>query len=112
MQNRYVLFVFEVRGDSFGVGDFQGDFEGHPLFKNNLIARTRRFIDLFVCVNFERLFASAARCVPAWSYARRHSITYDSYERRSYDSAVRFQSIHCRPSFDGETNVLKDPYDA
>lgn len=54
MQNRYVLFVFEVRSDSF-VGDFQDDFKGHPLFKDHLIARACRFIDLFVCVNFERV---------------------------------------------------------
>lgn len=51
MQNRYVPFW---RSDFF-VGDFQDDFQRHPLFKDNLIARTRRFIDLFVCVNFERV---------------------------------------------------------
>lgn len=51
MQNRYISLW---RSDFF-VGDFQDDFEGHPLFKDNLIARTRRFIDLFVCVNFERV---------------------------------------------------------
>lgn len=51
MQNWYVPLW---RSDFF-VGDFQDDFEGHSLFKDNLIARTRRFIDLFVCVNFERV---------------------------------------------------------
>jgi hypothetical protein len=29
--------------------------KSRPLFKNDLIARTRRFIDLFVCANFERV---------------------------------------------------------
>lgn len=51
MQNRYV----SLWQSDFFVGDFQDDFQGHPLFKDNLIARTRRFIDLFVCVNFERV---------------------------------------------------------
>lgn len=101
MQNRYVLFVFEVSGDSFGIGDFWDDFEGRSLFKDNLIARTRRFIDLFVCVNFERVVC-AGHAVCPMGRVRRDTplltiLTRDVLSTISL--SARSQSIHSRPSF-------------
>lgn len=53
MQNRYsLLFVFEEGAIPLSAA-FRTIPKGRPLFNGNLIARTRRFIDLFVCANFE-----------------------------------------------------------
>lgn len=97
MQNRYVLFVFEVRSNSF-VGNFQNDFVGHPPFKDNLIVRTRRFIDLFVCVNFERVVFAGQGV--SYGYMRQETLHYVQFlwEGHSYDFVICFQSIHCRLS--------------